>query len=215
MRHTTTRPRRRLLLKVVLDVLILTAVTLVVLNPSVISATYRTVSSWASSLGGVLGDDESSDPPAQASDSGVLPDGVTVFDTTYPGITRLDEDLLTALRQAASRAEVQGLSIEVNSGWRSPAYQDRLLREAVIEHGSASEAARWVATAETSPHVAGRAVDVGPVQSRVWLASNGAGYGLCQVYRNEPWHYELRPQARDHGCPPMYADPTEDPRLQQ
>jgi hypothetical protein len=25
----------------------------------------------------------------------------------------------------------------------------------------------------------------------------------------------MRPQAIDHGCPPMYADPTHDPRMQQ
>jgi hypothetical protein len=38
---------------------------------------------------------------------------------------------------------------------------------------------------------------------------------LCQIYRNEPWHYELRPVAIEHGCPAMYADPTHDPRMQR
>lgn len=215
MRHTSTRPRRRLLLKIVLDLLVLAAVTAVVLNPSVVTTTYRTVSSWTSSLGDVLDGQERSETPSQASESGVLPEGVTAFDRTHPGVTRLDDDLLAALREAATRAAAEGVTIEVNSGWRSPAYQDQLLREAVAEYGSTSAAARWVATAETSPHVAGQAVDVGPVQARAWLAGNGAGYGLCQIYRNEPWHFELRPQARAHGCPPMYADPTEDPRMQQ
>jgi D-alanyl-D-alanine carboxypeptidase len=45
-------------------------------------------------------------------------------------------------------------------------------------------------------------------------SEHGADYGLCQIYGNEPWHYELRPEATDHGCPPMYADPTQDPRMQ-
>ena len=40
-------------------------------------------------------------------------------------------------------------------------------------------------------------------------------YGLCQIYDNESWHYELRPEAIDRGCPPMYADPTHDPRMQR
>ena len=40
-------------------------------------------------------------------------------------------------------------------------------------------------------------------------------YGLCPVYGNEPWHYELRPDAVEYGCPAMYADPTHDPRMQQ
>ena len=53
------------------------------------------------------------------------------------------------------------------------------------------------------------------LEAAAWLSEHGAEYGLCQIYGNEPWHYELRPEAIDHGCPPMYADPTEDPRTQQ
>ena len=41
----------------------------------------------------------------------------------------------------------------VDSGWRSPAYQAHLLRQAVAEYGSEQEAARWVATPSTSAHV--------------------------------------------------------------
>ncbi len=103
----------------------------------------------------------------------------------------------------------------VDSGWRSAAYQAQLLREAVSTYGSEREAARWVATPETSPHVSGNAVDIGPFAATAWLSKYGATYGLCQIYRNEPWHYELRADAVGHGCPPMYADPTQDPRMQQ
>ena len=46
-----------------------------------------------------------------------------------------------------------------------------------------------------------------------WLSRHGAEYGLCRIYRNEPWHYELRPEAIDDGCPSMYADPRHDPRM--
>jgi hypothetical protein len=63
--------------------------------------------------------------------------------------------------------------------------------------------------------VSGDAVDVAPDEASAWLSEHGAEYGLCQIWGNEPWHYELRPEAIDHGCPPMYADPTEDPRMQQ
>jgi hypothetical protein len=72
-----------------------------------------------------------------------------------------------------------------------------------------------VATPKTSAHVSGDAVDIGPSEATAWLSHHGATYGLCQIYRNEPWHYELRPAAVDHGCPRMYADPTHDPRMQQ
>ena len=61
----------------------------------------------------------------------------------------------------------------------------------------------------------GDAVDIGPATATAWLSRHGAAYGLCQIYANEPWHFELRPGAADHGCPPMYADPTHDPRMQQ
>jgi len=42
----------------------------------------------------------------------------------------------------------------------SPEYQNQLLREAVVKYGSDEEAARWVATADTSAHVMGDAVDI-------------------------------------------------------
>ena len=71
-----------------------------------------------------------------------------------------------------------------------------------------------MATPNTSAHVSGDAVDIGPSGAAAWLSEHGAAYGLCQIYGNEPWHYELRPEAIDHGCPAMYADPTHDPRMQ-
>jgi len=144
-----------------------------------------------------------------------VPDGATVFDDDFPAVANLDPALLGALRQAAADAAGDGVEFLVNSGWRSPEYQEQLLQEAVSEYGSEEEAARWVATAETSPHVSGDAVDVGPSDATAWLSEQGAEYGLCQIYRNEPWHFELRPEALDHGCPAMYADPTQDPRMQQ
>ena len=146
---------------------------------------------------------------------GEVPDGVTVFGGEYPAVANLDPDLLIALRTAATAAAGDGVELYVDSGWRSPAYQERLLQEAVSEYGSEAEAARWVATPNTSAHVTGDAVDIGPSDAAAWLSQHGAEYGLCQIYGNEPWHYELRPEAGDQGCPAMYADPTHDPRMQQ
>jgi zinc D-Ala-D-Ala carboxypeptidase len=146
---------------------------------------------------------------------GAVPDGTTVFDDEIPAVANLDPDLLGALRQAATDAADDGVEFYVNSGWRSPKYQDQLLREAISKYGSEEEAAQWVATADTSAHVSGDAVDIGPFDATAWLSEHGAEYGLCQIYSNESWHYELRPEAIDHGCPPMYADPTHDPRMQQ
>lgn len=146
---------------------------------------------------------------------GVVPAGVTVFDDHVPAVVRLDDDLLGALRRAATDAATDGVQLSVNSGWRSRDYQEQLLREAIARYGSEREAARWVATPETSAHVSGDAIDLGPSDATAWLAEHGARYGLCQIYDDEPWHYELRPRAVDRGCPPRYADPTHDPRTQQ
>lgn len=138
---------------------------------------------------------------------------MTVLDDGIPAVANLDANLLEALRRAARDGADVGVELSVNSGWRSPEYQNQLLRKAVAKYGSEAEVARWVATAKTSPHVSGDAVDIGPADAAEWLSGHGAGYGLCQIYRNEPWHYERRTEAIDRGCPRMYADPTQDPRM--
>lgn len=140
---------------------------------------------------------------------------VSVFDDV-PAVTNLDADLLAAVRAAATAAaERDGVRVHVNSGWRSAAYQQQLRQDAVAEYGSEQEAARWVATPENSEHVSGDAVDLGPVAAQDWLSQHGAEFGLCQIYANERWHFELRPGAVANGCPLMYADPTADPRVQR
>jgi D-alanyl-D-alanine carboxypeptidase len=145
---------------------------------------------------------------------GVVPAGVTVFDDEYPAVAKLDPGLLRALRRAATDAARDRVTFYVDSGWRSPAYQEQLLQQAIAKYGSEEEAARWVATPSTSAHVSGDAIDIGHTDAPAWLSKHGATFGLCQIYRNEPWHYELRAEAVDHGCPAMYADPTHDPRMQ-
>ena len=146
---------------------------------------------------------------------GAVPDRATVFDDGLPGVANLDPALLAALRRAATAAVGDGVAFVVDSGWRSPEYQERLLREAVAKYGSEAEAARWVATPDTSAHVSGDAVDIGPDDATAWLSEHGTAYGLCRIYGNEPWHYELRPDAVEHGCPAVYADPTHDPRMRR
>jgi hypothetical protein len=146
---------------------------------------------------------------------GAVPGGTTVFDDEIPGVAKLDPALRAALRHAATDAADDGVALSVDSGWRSPEYQEQLLDEAVAKYGSLAEAVRWVATPDTSSHVSGDAVDIGPSDAAGWLSEHGAAYGLCRTYGNEPWHYELRPEAVDRGCPPPYADPTHDPRMQR
>src|SRR5215212_537056 len=174
---------------------------------------YPLLASWSSTAVSPIGVLRSEHRAALGEADGAVPDGTTVFDDEIPGVANLDPALLGALRQAARNAADDGVEFFVNSGWRSPEYEEQLLHEAVSKYGSEEEAARWVATPTTSAHVSGDAVDIGPSGAAAWLSEHGTEYGLCQTYGNEPWHYELRPEAIDNGCPPMYADPTHDPRM--
>jgi zinc D-Ala-D-Ala carboxypeptidase len=146
--------------------------------------------------------------------SGGAAAGAAAFDDGSPAVANLNPALLAALREAAAAAAADGVEFQVTSGWRSAEHQEQLLAEAIIEYGSEEEARRWVATPETSSHVSGDAVDIGNAPGVDWLSRYGSAYGLCQIYGNERWHYELRPDAATHGCPAMYADPTHDPRMQ-
>jgi D-alanyl-D-alanine carboxypeptidase len=203
--RTRTRPIPRVL---VVGLLVVIAAITAALGHQVLASSSSTA---ASPTDVVRGEHRGANRGA----GGAVPDRVTVFDDETPAVANLDPALLGLLRRAATDAANDGVELYVTSGWRSPEYQEQLLDEAVSKYGSAEEAARWVATPETSAHVSGDAVDIGPADAAAWLSEHGSAYGLCQIYSNESWHYELRPEAVDQGCPPMYADAAHDPRTRQ
>ena len=65
-------------------------------------------------------------------------------------------------------------------------------------------------TPELSKHVVGQAVDVGRRRCGSWLAANGSRYGLCRIYANEIWHFELAADAMG-ACPPLLPDAASPP----
>lgn len=143
-----------------------------------------------------------------AADGHIAGDDVDAFDTDQPAIKNLDPALLAALQRATRDAARRGITITVTSGWRSRAYQQHLLDEAVEKYGSLSEAEKWVATPDASAHTHGKAVDVGPTEAEHWLSEYGAAYGLCQTYGNEIWHYQLE-VVPGGTCPAPQADAAE------
>lgn len=135
---------------------------------------------------------------------GWIPDGAPLspFDVADPAVGRLDPGLLETIQQAANSAAAEGITLGLTSGWRSPEYQQQLFDDAVVRYGSAEIASQYVAPVGVSKHVIGEAVDVGPASADDWLLRNGQRFGLCQIYANEIWHFEL---ATDYGgiCPPL------------
>ncbi len=127
------------------------------------------------------------------------------FDVNRPAIGKLDPDLRDAIQAAARDAKKDGVRMVVTSGWRSRAHQQRLLDEAVVKYGSEEEALRYVSTPDASEHVTGDAVDIGPTDATSWLSQHGAEYGLCQIFANEIWHYELATTPGGE-CPEMWPD---------
>ncbi len=144
---------------------------------------------------------------ARPGEDGSIPDNTSIplSESGHAAIRMLDPDLLAAVRKAAEDARPAGIELRVTSGWRSKGYQQRLFDDAVTRFGSADEARRLVSTPETSKHVVGKAIDIGPTDAADWLTRHGTEYGLCQTYANEMWHFELLTTPGGE-CPPQRND---------
>ena len=121
-----------------------------------------------------------------------------------PVVGNLNPALLDAVQRATAAAAADGVTMTITSGWRSAAFQQQLLDDAVATYGSLAAARQFVQTPERSRHVLGQAVDMGGVGADQWLIANGARFGLCQIYANELWHFELAADAAGN-CPALLA----------
>ncbi|WP_036528372.1 M15 family metallopeptidase [Nocardia sp. CNY236] len=115
----------------------------------------------------------------------------------------LEPGLARAFTMAESAAQAQGVALQITSGYRTPAQQQALWDDGVATYGA--DVHRWVLPPEKSAHVAGGAIDVGPLQGAQWLEANGSRWGLCRIFANEYWHFELR-TAPGALCPPLLPD---------
>jgi hypothetical protein len=151
--------------------------------------------------------------PVQVQDDsdgdGSIPENgsISLSDTQHAALRKLDPALLDAVQKAAADARARGVEFRVTSGWRSRAYQQRLLDQAIVTYGSLDQARKYVNTPDKSEHVTGKAIDIGPTNADDWLIQHGADYGLCQAYANEMWHFELL-TAPGGGCPAPRSDAT-------
>ncbi|WP_374009434.1 M15 family metallopeptidase [Leifsonia sp. LS-T14] len=141
-------------------------------------------------------------------DDGYIAEGSSLrLDSDLPAVARLDPRLRAALQDAqqARQQEGGGSDITIADGWRSERYQEHLFAQAVRDYGSEDEAEKWVKRGSDSAHVRGEAVDIADAGAMDYLNRYGSAWGLCQVYANEAWHFELR--TRPGGeCPAQSAD---------
>lgn len=141
-------------------------------------------------------------------DDGYIAEGTSLpLDSDLPAVTRLSPELLSALRhaQAAMKEDGDGADITIADGWRSERYQEYLFAQAVRNYGSEEEAEKWAKRGADSAHVRGEAVDIADAGAMDFLNRFGNEWGLCQVYANEAWHFELR-TAPGGECPAQSAD---------
>jgi hypothetical protein len=92
-------------------------------------------------------------------------------------------DVAAAFDRMAADAADAGISLLVNSGFRSNAEQARLF--------AAHPDPRWVAPPGQSLHRCATELDLGPESAYSWLAANASRFGFVQRYSWEPWHYGL------------------------
>lgn len=130
------------------------------------------------------------------------------FAGPHAALDRLDPKLLAAVREAATAAEERGVKkFWITSAWRPASYQQELLDQGIATHGSRERALQWVKTPETSEHVKGQAVDIGPANAAYWMDQHDGEFGLCRTYANEMWHYELRSGAASSEEPTVGVGP--------
>jgi soluble lytic murein transglycosylase-like protein len=84
-------------------------------------------------------------------------------------------------RMAEAARREAGISLVINSAFRSDAEQARLF--------AANPNPRYVARPGTSLHRYGTELDLGPSSAYGWLSRNADRFGFKQRYSWEPWHY--------------------------
>lgn len=90
-------------------------------------------------------------------------------------------DVAAAFDRMAVAAGRSGLTLVVNSGFRSDAEQAALF--------AAHPDPRWVAPPGHSLHRCATELDLGPPSAYGWLAANAGRFGFLQRYSWEAWHY--------------------------
>jgi hypothetical protein len=109
-------------------------------------------------------------------------------------------DVAVAFDRMAAAARGAGITLSVNSAFRSDAEQARLF--------AAHPDPKWVAPPGTSLHRYGTELDLGPPGAYGWLAANARRFGFIKRYAWEPWHFGFGSNPRD--VPAQYGAGSRD-----
>ena len=122
---------------------------------------------------------------APATSGGSMPTMASGGGYSGPLVYRTGEgmrpDVAAAFDRMAAAASQAGLTLVVNSGFRSDAEQAALF--------AAHPDPRWVAPPGHSLHRCATELDLGPESAYGWLAANATRFGFVQRYSWEAWHY--------------------------
>jgi Transglycosylase SLT domain/D-alanyl-D-alanine carboxypeptidase len=90
-------------------------------------------------------------------------------------------DVAEAFDRMAAAAQADGISLVINSAFRSDAEQAQLWEQ--------NPDPRWVAPPGTSLHRCATELDLGPPSAYAWLAAHASRFDFLQRYSWEAWHY--------------------------
>jgi LAS superfamily LD-carboxypeptidase LdcB len=119
-------------------------------------------------------------------------------------MTRGTQLAFLAAQKAAQQA---GVTFELNSGYRSADYQQRIFDCWVKQLGSPQAARQYALPPSESAHVQGYAMDIAPPSAAAWLESTKGQFGLCRRYQDETWHFEYQLRYKTQGCPALLPHP--------
>jgi hypothetical protein len=122
---------------------------------------------------------------APAAGSGASPSMASGGGYSGPLVYRQGEgmrpDVAVAFDRMAASAAHAGISLAINSAFRSDAEQAALF--------AAHPDPKWVAPPGHSLHRCATELDLGPESAYGWLAANASRFGFVQRYSWEAWHY--------------------------
>ncbi|WTX00619.1 D-alanyl-D-alanine carboxypeptidase family protein [Streptomycetaceae bacterium NBC_01309] len=133
-------------------------------------------------------------------------DGADIPEPDATNPDKLASGARDAYRTVDGKMANAGIDLTLRSGARSYAHQKLLWETEVACKGSEAAARKRVLPPDESSHVKGTAIDIAPKAAQTWLEKNGAQYGWCRTYDNEPWHFEYA-ASHKNGCPPREPHP--------